>query len=99
MTQVERVFPRLDLESVARFDFTRSPRCRGMTDRYLRGADAGVDVERSSDGERGKKHAKLTSRRVSRVLGLGWRRKRIWSTTGQYHRYWEPTPNADCSLR
>jgi hypothetical protein len=24
------------------------------------------------------------------LLELGWRRKRIWSTTGQYHRYWEP---------
>lgn len=26
------------------------------------------------------------------LLELGWRRKRIWSTTGQYHRYWEPPP-------
>jgi len=33
------------------------------------------------------------------LLELGWRRNRIWSTTGQYHRYWEPTLNADCSLR
>jgi hypothetical protein len=24
------------------------------------------------------------------LLELGWRRKRVWSTTGQYHRYWEP---------
>lgn len=24
------------------------------------------------------------------LLELGWRRKRIWSATGQYHRYWEP---------
>ena len=24
------------------------------------------------------------------LLELGWRRKRIWSTTGQYHRYWVP---------
>jgi hypothetical protein len=30
------------------------------------------------------------------LLELGWRRKRIWSTTGQYHRYWEPPLNADC---
>jgi hypothetical protein len=29
------------------------------------------------------------------LLELGWRRKRIWSTTGQYHRYWEPPPRAD----
>ena len=28
------------------------------------------------------------------LLELGWRRKRIWSTTGQYHRYWE-SPHAD----
>jgi hypothetical protein len=24
------------------------------------------------------------------LLELGWRRKRMWSTTGQYHRYWQP---------
>jgi hypothetical protein len=24
------------------------------------------------------------------LLDLGWQRKRIWSTTGQYHRYWQP---------
>ena len=29
------------------------------------------------------------------LLGLGWRRKRMWSTTGQYHRYWEPPTHAD----
>ena len=29
------------------------------------------------------------------LLELGWRRKRIWSTTGQYHRYWVPPANAD----
>jgi hypothetical protein len=29
------------------------------------------------------------------LLELGWRRKRIWSTTGQYHRYWEPPARAD----
>lgn len=23
------------------------------------------------------------------LLELGWRRKRIWSTTGRYHRFWE----------
>ena len=26
------------------------------------------------------------------LLGLGWRRKRRWSSQGQYHRYWVP-PN------
>ena len=29
------------------------------------------------------------------LLELGWRRKRVWSTTGQYHRYWEPPTRAD----
>jgi hypothetical protein len=29
------------------------------------------------------------------LLDMGWRRKRIWSTTGQYHRYWQPPPRAD----
>jgi hypothetical protein len=24
------------------------------------------------------------------LLELGWQRRRIWSTTGKYHRYWEP---------
>jgi hypothetical protein len=24
------------------------------------------------------------------LLDLGWQRKRIWSTTGHYHRYWQP---------
>ncbi len=24
------------------------------------------------------------------LLELAWRRKRVWSTTGQYHRYWAP---------
>jgi hypothetical protein len=34
---------------------------------------------------------KTTGRFISPVLlELGWRRKRIWSTTGQYHRYWQP---------
>ena len=34
---------------------------------------------------------KTQGRYVSPVLlDLGWRRKRIWSTGGQYHRYWEP---------
>ncbi len=25
------------------------------------------------------------------LLELGWRRRRIWSTAGQYHRYWQPS--------
>jgi hypothetical protein len=29
------------------------------------------------------------------LLELGWRRKRIWSGTGQYHRYWVPPAHAD----
>jgi hypothetical protein len=29
------------------------------------------------------------------LLELGWRRKRIWNTTGQYHRYWEPPAHTD----
>jgi hypothetical protein len=28
-------------------------------------------------------------------LELGWRRKRVWSSTGQYHRYWEPPSNLE----
>jgi hypothetical protein len=24
------------------------------------------------------------------LLELGWQRKRIWSTSGRYHRYWVP---------
>lgn len=24
------------------------------------------------------------------LLALGWRRRRVWSTGGQYCRYWEP---------
>jgi hypothetical protein len=36
---------------------------------------------------------KTQGRYISPVLlELGWRRKRIWSTTGQYHRYWVPPP-------
>ena len=32
---------------------------------------------------------KTQGRYISPVLlELGWQRKRIWSTTGQYHRYW-----------
>lgn len=26
------------------------------------------------------------------LIELGWVRKRIWSTTGQYHRYWVRNP-------
>jgi hypothetical protein len=38
---------------------------------------------------------KTQGKYISQVLlELGWRRKRIWSTTGQYHRYWEPPPHA-----
>ncbi|MDQ6701681.1 MAG: hypothetical protein M3Z96_00490 [Pseudomonadota bacterium] len=29
------------------------------------------------------------------LLELGWQRKRIWSTTGQYHRYWVPPPRSE----
>ncbi len=29
------------------------------------------------------------------LLELGWRRKRVWSTTGQYHRYWQPPPSSE----
>ena len=29
------------------------------------------------------------------LLELGWRRKRVWSTAAQYHRYWEPPTCAD----
>jgi hypothetical protein len=29
------------------------------------------------------------------LLELVWRRKRVWSTTGQYHRYWETPPSSD----
>ncbi len=29
------------------------------------------------------------------LLELGWRRKRIWSKKGQYHRYWEPPRSLD----
>lgn len=26
------------------------------------------------------------------LLALGWQRKRVWATSGQYHRYWQPPP-------
>jgi hypothetical protein len=29
------------------------------------------------------------------LLELGWQRKRIWSTTGQYHWYWVPPLHSD----
>jgi hypothetical protein len=29
------------------------------------------------------------------LLELGWRRERIWSTGGHYHRYWVPPPCSD----
>lgn len=39
---------------------------------------------------------KTRGRHISPVLlDLGWRRKRIWSTTGQYHRYWQPPQNSE----
>ncbi len=39
---------------------------------------------------------KTQGRYISPVLlELGWERKRIWSTRGQYHRYWEPPARAD----
>jgi hypothetical protein len=34
---------------------------------------------------------KITGRFISPVLfELGWQRKRMWSTTGHYYRYWQP---------
>lgn len=37
---------------------------------------------------------KTQGKRISPILlEQGWRRKRVWSTTGQYHRYWEPPTN------
>jgi hypothetical protein len=39
---------------------------------------------------------KTQGRYISPVLlELGWRRKRVWSTTGQYNRYWEPPRSSD----
>jgi hypothetical protein len=39
---------------------------------------------------------KAQGKQISPVLlQLGWRRKRIWSTTAQYHRYWQPPPLAE----
>jgi hypothetical protein len=29
------------------------------------------------------------------LLELGWTRHRIWNTTGQYHRYWQPPVRSD----
>lgn len=29
------------------------------------------------------------------LLELGWQRKRIWSTMGHYHRYWQPPSRLD----
>jgi hypothetical protein len=29
------------------------------------------------------------------LLELGWRRKRVWSTSGQYFRYWVPPALSD----
>ena len=37
-----------------------------------------------------------TGRYISSILlKNAWTRKRIWSTTGQYHRYWEPPSLVD----
>ena len=39
---------------------------------------------------------KTQGRHLSPILfAAGWTRKRIWSTTGQYHRYWQAPPRAD----
>jgi hypothetical protein len=39
---------------------------------------------------------KTQGRYISPVLlDLGWQRKRMWNTTGQYHRYWVPPAHAD----
>jgi hypothetical protein len=39
---------------------------------------------------------KTQGRYISPVLlELGWTRKRVWSTTRQYHRYWQSPPRAD----
>ena len=39
---------------------------------------------------------KTQGRYISPVLlELRWQRKRVWSTTGQYHRYWLPPTRAD----
>jgi hypothetical protein len=36
---------------------------------------------------------KTQGRYISPVLlDLGWKRRRVWSTTGRYHRYWLPPP-------
>jgi hypothetical protein len=38
---------------------------------------------------------KTQGKHISSVLlDLGWQRKRIWSITGQYHRYWLPPPHS-----
>jgi len=39
---------------------------------------------------------KARGKQISPVLlELGWQRKRIWSTTGHYHRYWVPPGYSD----
>jgi len=39
---------------------------------------------------------KTQGKYISReLLALGWHRKRLWNTTGHYHRYWQPPQRSD----
>ena len=69
-----------------------------LLDRFLRwhGSLPAVSRDRRFSMAEFEAALKTQGRHISPVLlELGWQRKRVWSTTGQYHRYWCPPPRAD----
>jgi len=78
------------LEQAARPQPSQSQSLRDRLLRWYRGLPA-VSRDRRFSMSEIQSALNTQGRFISPVLlELGWRRKRVWSTTGQYHRYWEP---------
>ena len=77
-------------QAATRPQLSRSPSLRDRIAEWYRGLPA-VSRDRRFSMSEIQSALNTQGRFISPVLlELGWRRKRVWSTTGQYHRYWEP---------
>jgi hypothetical protein len=78
--------------------FSTRPQPSSLRERFIswHGSLPAVSRDRRFSMSEIEKALKTQGKYISPVLlELGWRPKRVWSTTGQYHRYWEPPTHTD----
>jgi hypothetical protein len=82
-------------QAVTRSQFPQSQSLRDRLLGWYRGLPA-VSRDRRFSMSEIEAALKTQGRFISPVLlELNWRRRRVWSTTGHYHRYWEPPTNSE----